>query len=72
MLLMLEASITWAIGTELGAGNLEFSGPQMALAYGLHAIALGPKNSRFLGLNPLPLALVMDTARIKSITQGTV
>jgi hypothetical protein len=46
----------------------EFFGPQMALAYRLDAISQGPKTSRFPGPNPLPLALVMDAARIKSIT----
>ncbi len=32
----------------------------------------GPKKSLFPGPNPLPLALVMDAARIKSITHGAV
>ncbi len=50
----------------------EFLGPQMALAYRLDAISQGPKIPRFPGPNPLPLALVMDAARIKSITQGAV
>jgi hypothetical protein len=45
-------------------------GPQMALAYRLDAISKGPKKFRFPGPNPLPLALVMDAARIKSITLG--
>jgi hypothetical protein len=45
----------------LGPGNLDFFGPQMALAYFLDAI------SRFPGPNPLQLA-----APIKSITQGAV
>ncbi len=43
-----------------------FFGPKMALTYRLDAISQGPKNSRF----PLPLAQVMDVARIKSITHG--
>ncbi len=30
----------------------------------------GPKKSQFPGPNPLPLALIMDAARIKSITHG--
>ncbi len=47
-------------------------GPQMALAYRLEAISQGPKNSRFPGPNPLPLALVKDAARIKSIMHGAV
>jgi hypothetical protein len=29
----------------VGPGNLEFSGPQMALAYRLDAISQGPKKS---------------------------
>jgi hypothetical protein len=45
---------------------------QMALAYQLIAISQGPKKSRFPGANPLPLALVMDAARIKSITHRAV
>ena len=46
MLLMRAASITWASGRGLGPGNLEFFGPQMALAYRLDAISQGPKNSQ--------------------------
>ncbi len=38
----------------------------------IDAISQGPKNSLFPGPNPLPLALVMDAARIKSITHGAV
>jgi hypothetical protein len=55
-------------------GKWEGLGPkgQMALAYRLDAISQGPKNSRFPGPNPLPLALVKDAARVKSITQGAV
>jgi hypothetical protein len=69
---MRAASITWASVRGLGPGNLEFFGPQMALAYWLDAISQDPKNSRFPGPNPLPLALVMDAARIKSIMHGAV
>jgi hypothetical protein len=72
MLLMRAASITLANGRGLGPGNLDFFGPQMALAYWLNAISQGPKKSRFPWPNPLPLALIMDAARIKSITQGAV
>jgi len=63
-------SIIWASGRGLvpGSRNLQFFGPQMALAYRLDSISQGPKNSRFLGPNPLPFAQVMDAARIKSIT----
>jgi hypothetical protein len=50
----------------------DFFEPQMALAYRLDAISQGPKKSRFSGPNLLPLALVMDAARIKSITHGAV
>jgi hypothetical protein len=53
-------------------GNLEFFGPQMALAYLLDAISQDPKNSRFPGPNHLPLAQVMDAAGIKSIMHGAV
>jgi hypothetical protein len=67
MILMQAASITWAGGRGLGPGN-----PQMAFAYRLDAISQGPKNSRFPGPNPIPLAQVMDAARIKSITHGDV
>jgi hypothetical protein len=57
----------------LGTGNLDFFGPQMALTYQLDAISQGPKKSRFPGpTQPLPLALVMDAARIKCITHVVV
>jgi hypothetical protein len=69
---MRAASITWASGRGEGPGNLEFFGPQMTLAYRLDAISQGSKKSRFPGPNPLPLALVMDAARIKSITHRDV
>jgi hypothetical protein len=45
MLLKQAASITWPSGRGMGPGNLEFFGPQMALAYQLDAISQGPKNS---------------------------
>jgi hypothetical protein len=69
---MRAASIIWASGRGLGPGNLEIFWPQMTLAYRLDAISQGPKNSRFPGPNPLPLALVKDAARIKSIRHGVV
>ncbi len=53
-------SISWASGRGMGPGNLNFFGPQMALAYWLDAISLCPKNAQFPGPNPLPLALAMD------------
>jgi hypothetical protein len=55
--------------TQLWA-NLEFFGPQMALAYRLDAISHGPKNSQFPGPNPLPLALVMDMHASKTLCMG--
>jgi hypothetical protein len=58
MLLVRAASIMRESGRGLGLGNFDFFGPQMALAYWLDAISQGP------------LALVMDAARIKSITHG--
>ncbi len=48
-----------------------FLGPKWH-AYRLDAITQGLKNSRFPGPNPLPLAQVMDAARIISITHGAV
>jgi len=44
--------ITWASERGLGPANLEFVGPQMALAYQLNAISQGPKNSPFQGPTP--------------------
>ncbi len=45
-------------------------GPQMALAYRLDAISVGPKNSRIPGPNPIPLALVMDMHTSKTLCTG--
>jgi hypothetical protein len=69
-----DAGSIYYLGKWEGVGpwNLNFFGPQMALAYRLNAISQGPKKSRFPGPNPLPLALVMDAARIKSITHGAI
>jgi hypothetical protein len=39
-------------GRGLGPGNIDFFGPQMALAYRLDAISQGPNKSRFPGPNP--------------------
>jgi hypothetical protein len=72
LLLMGAASITRASGKGLGPGNLEFFGPQMALAYWLDAISQGLKTLDFQGPTLFPLALVMDAARITSITHGAV
>ncbi len=63
-------SITWASGRRLGLGNLEFFGPQMALAYWLDAISQGPKKSDFLGPTPLPLARVMNMHASKTLRTG--
>jgi hypothetical protein len=40
------------------------------MALDLNAISQNPKKSLFPWPNPLPLALVMDAARIKNITHG--
>ncbi len=72
MLLTRAASITWASGRGLGPGNIEFFGPQMALAFRFNAISQDQKKSRFSEPNTLPLALVMDAARIKIIMHGAV
>ncbi len=45
MLLMRAAFIIWESGKGLGPGNLDFFGPQIALAYRLDAISQGPKKS---------------------------
>ncbi len=47
--------------------SYKFFGPQMALAYRLDAISQGPKNSRYPGPNPLPLAQAMDIHTNQSI-----
>jgi hypothetical protein len=41
--------IARASGRGLVPGNLEFFGPQVALAYRLDAVSQDPKNSQFLG-----------------------
>ncbi len=58
----------------MGPGNLEFFGPGMALAYRLDVILQCPKNSRYPGHNPLPLALILDMhyALIQNIMHGAV
>jgi hypothetical protein len=67
---MRAASITWASGRGMGSGYIDLFRTQIALPYRrLDAISRGPKKSQFSGPNPLPLALVMDAARIKSITR---
>jgi hypothetical protein len=54
-------------GRGLGLEISKFFGPQMALAYQLDAISHDPKKTLdFPGPDPLPLAQVMDAARIKS------
>jgi hypothetical protein len=59
-------------GAGVGPWKSQLFGPQMALAFQLDVISQCPKKPRFPGPNPLPLALVMDAARIKSITHGAV
>jgi hypothetical protein len=49
------------------ANKKSFWAPNMALAHRLEDISRGLKKFRFPGSNPLPLAQVMDAARIKSI-----
>jgi hypothetical protein len=44
---------------ELGPGNGDFFGPQMALAQRLDSVSQGPKKSRFPGPSPLRLALLL-------------
>ncbi len=61
-----------ASGRGLDPENLEFFGPQMALAYRFDAISQDPKYSRFPGPNTLPLALITDAARNKIITHEAV
>jgi hypothetical protein len=51
---------------------LDFFGPQMALAYQLDANSQSQKSLDFQDPTPLPLALVMNAARIKRITHGAV
>ncbi len=47
MIFEADISITWASGRGLGPGNLEFFGPQMALAYRLDAISQTQNNLDF-------------------------
>jgi hypothetical protein len=61
-------SITWASGRGLGPGNLEFFGPQMALAYRLDVISA--QKTLDPGANPLPLAFVMDMHTSKTLCTG--
>jgi hypothetical protein len=52
--------------------SFKFFGPKMALASRLDAILQGPKNSRFSGPNPLPLAHVMYLHASKNYTWGRI
>jgi len=54
----------------VGPWSLKFFGPQMVRAYRLDVISQGPKNSRFPGPNPLPLALVMYLHASKTLRTG--
>ncbi len=61
MLLMLEASITWASGRGVGPGNRDFFGPcEMASSLQASAIASTP-------LTQPPLILPLDSAPSASI-----
>jgi hypothetical protein len=72
MLLMRAAYITRASGRVLGPVNCDFIGP-CEMASSRQACAMwGQKKLRFLGLNPLPLIQVMDSASIKRITHRAV
>ena len=72
MFLMRADTLGGEVGGGVGAGYLEFFGPQIALAYRLDAISQGPKNSWIPGPNPLPLALINGYARIQNIMHGAV
>jgi hypothetical protein len=63
-------SNTRSSGRGLGPVNLEFFGPQIALAYQIDAISQGPKNSPFPGPSPLPLDLVLDMHAYKTLCTG--
>jgi hypothetical protein len=54
----------------VGPEILEFTGPQMALAYQLDVISQGPKNSQILRPNPLPLSFITDMHASKSLCTG--
>ncbi len=66
-------SLTWGSGRGAGTGNLEFSGPQMALAYRLDAISKGStKLSISSASQPPSHSPSYVSARIKNITHGAV
>jgi hypothetical protein len=60
-------SIVWASERGLGPGNLEFLDPKW-----LNAISKGPKNYRFPGPNPIPLALIMNLHASKTYARGCI
>jgi hypothetical protein len=63
-------SITRASGRGLGPGNRDFFRP-CGMASTRQASAIwGSKNSRFPGLNPLPLAQLMDLPALKALHTG--
>ncbi len=72
MLFMWAASFTRVNGRGLSPGNREFLGPVKWHRADRQVPFGAEKNSRFPGPNPLPIAQVMDAARIKSITHGAV
>jgi len=71
MLLMRATSTTRASGMGLGPGNLEFFGPQMALAYRLDAISQGKKTLDFQGPTPSHLPSKWMLAASKALRMGS-
>jgi hypothetical protein len=59
-------------GRGVSIGNLEFCGPQMALAYRLAAISKGPTKLSISSANPPPTPPRNVSARIKNIPHGAV
>ncbi len=70
VMFLMRADIRWGSGGGVGAGNLEFCWPQMALAYRLVPFHRA-QNSRFPAPTPPPLPHLIS-ARIKNITHGAV
>jgi hypothetical protein len=66
-------SITRTIGRGLGPGNRDAFEPCWACWHrAVRQCHLGPKNSRFPGHNPLPLAQVMVLSASKHYVQGRI
>jgi hypothetical protein len=62
--------MTWASGRGVGPWKSQYFWAPKALAYQLDAISQGPKSSLLPGINPLPLALVMDLTESKILCMG--